>query len=484
VGAQLAFLICGIGIAGLFFLDRDKSVRNSAALWLPVIWLWIAGSRSPSSWFMSGPSSGDILASTLEGNPYDAAIYEALIVAGLVVLFLRKKKTNTLLKASAPILVYFLYCLLSTAWSPFHEASFKRWIKAVGDLIMVLIVMTDAHPVAALRRLYSRVGFILFPLSVVLIRYTDLGRAYDADGTPTNTGVTTNKNTLGLILFVISLGVLWNIRALLMDKKAPNRARRLVAQCTLMAFGVALLQMAHSATSIFCFALGGGLLLASSLRGIRTRPSRVHALCVGILIVGALTLLFGGGSAVTSTMGRSSDFSGRVEIWRAAIASADSPLLGTGFESFWNANAHKVALLLSYYWNISNLNSAHNGYLQIYLDLGGVGLCLLLIILISGYFRAAKAFQVDREVGCLMLAYIVTCAFYSITEAGFRILTPSWIFLLVAVVSSTAVAMGRFGFEKPKARVSRGRKELTANADEPIPEDQMFPAVQRSTNTF
>ena len=54
MGAPLSLLICSIGVLGLFFLDRDNSVRNSNALWLPVIWLWIAGSRPVSSWFGGG----------------------------------------------------------------------------------------------------------------------------------------------------------------------------------------------------------------------------------------------------------------------------------------------------------------------------------------------------------------------------------------------------------------------------------------------
>jgi O-antigen ligase len=411
----------------------------------------------------------------------DAAVYEALIVSGIIVLFQRKRKTNALLKASGPVVIYFLYCLMSTAWSPYHGPSFKRWIKAVGDLVMVLIVMTDAHPIVALRRLYSRVGFILLPLSVVLIRYTDLGRAFDPEGTPMNTGVTTNKNTLGLMLFVVSLGAFWNVRALFLDKQAPSRTRRLVAQATLLACGIALLQMAHSATSVFCFVLGAGLILASGLRAIRKRPSRVHALCLGILIVGALTVSFGGGSAVTSTMGRSSDFSGRIDIWKAAIAAADSPLLGTGFESFWNTNAHKVAHILRNYWNVSNLNSAHNGYLQIYLDLGWVGVCLLSTIIVSGYLRAVKAFKRNGQLGCLTLAYIVTCAFYSITEAGFRILTPSWIFLLLAVTGATSVNIGLLGGEKakmPAPRASEGPGSVAVA--ESIPKEQFAYAGRRS----
>ncbi len=50
-----------------------------------------------------------------------------------------------------------------------------------------------------------------------------------------------------------------------------------------------------------------------------------------------------------------------------------------------------------------------------------------------------------------MLAYIATATFYSLTEAGFRMLTQSWIFLLLALVSASGVVCGLYGGEAPKA---------------------------------
>jgi exopolysaccharide production protein ExoQ len=485
MGTPLAFLICSIGIAGLFFLDRDKSSRVSWALWLPVIWLWIAGSRGVSSWF--GPSDGPGgLAATLDGSPMDAAVFEVLIFAGVIVLFQRKNRVNALLKASGPLIIYFVYCLMSVAWSPFPDPSFKRWIKAIGDLVMVLVVVTEVQPIAALRRLFSRLGFVLFPASILLIRYTDLGRAFDNDGTPMNTGVTTNKNSLGLIVYLVSLGALWSVRALLMDKKAPNRSRRLVAQCTMLTFGIVLLQMAHSATSVACFILGGGLMLTTGLRAMRMRPARVHALCLGIVLAGGGAMLFGGGSALSSALGRGQGLSGRSDIWKSAIAAADNPLIGTGFESFWNANAHKVAhsLKLLGFLDMSNLVSAHDGYLEVYLDLGLIGLCLIVFVLISGYRRAGKAFRRDYEVGSLILAYLVTGIFYNITEAGFRLLSPSWIFLLLAMVCANGVAVGLYGGEeKPKILASRAHTTgRMAGIDALMPEDEIAYAAR--VNSF
>src|ERR1700690_486228 len=99
MNASLALLIFSVGIAGLFYLDRDKSIRTSKALWLPVAWLWIAGSRPVSSWFGVSVYEGGI-AATLDGSPMDAAIFEVLIVAGLIALFQRRDRTIVLLKTS------------------------------------------------------------------------------------------------------------------------------------------------------------------------------------------------------------------------------------------------------------------------------------------------------------------------------------------------------------------------------------------------
>jgi exopolysaccharide production protein ExoQ len=469
---SLASLICASGIAGLFYLDRSSSPRTSKALWLPVMWICIVGSRPVSGWLGLSPTGGNM---QLDGSPLDAAAFGVLLATATVVLISRGRRTRAFVTANWPILIYFFYSLISAAWSYYPDVSFKRWIKAIGDLAMVLIIVTDGQPIAAFRRLISRVGFLLLPTSILLIKYYDnLGRGYTPDGAPENTGVTTNKNSLGLIVFLVSLGALWSVRTLLIDKGAPNRTRRLVAQGVLLTFGVVLLQMAHSATSVACFILGGGLMLLTTRRAIRKRPGSVYALCLAIVLAGGLAMLFGGGSVVSNALGRGEGLSGRTEIWAAVIGAAGNPLIGTGFESFWiSPNVQKVWRSLAGWWHPEGLNEAHNGYLEVYLNLGWIGVFLIVIILISGYRYAGKAFRRDPEFGGLMLAYIATGTFYSTTEAGFRMLNPSWIFLLFAVVSSSGVVLGFFGGEASQTIASRrtpmsrtpARNELIADKE-------------------
>ncbi|PYV73896.1 MAG: hypothetical protein DMG96_21780 [Acidobacteria bacterium] len=470
---SVASLICACVIAGLLYLDREKTVRTSRALWLPGLWIAIVGSRSLSEWLgLSSPDNAQ-----LDGSPVDAAAFGFLLAVAIVVLIRRKNATWTLLLANWQILIYFLYCLTSVAWSYHPDVSFKRWIKAIGDLAMVLVIATDSQPVAAIRRVVSRVGFLLLPTSVLFIRYYgDLGRGYTSEGFPMNTGVTTDKNALGLIVLMVSLVVWWNVRLLLIHKDEPNRGRRLLAQGILLAFGLALFWMAQCSTGKACFILGSFLIVASNLRAIRKRPKRVHVLCLTILLVAGGTLLFGGQAEVVNALGRQSNMSGRTDIWAAVIPAVPNSIVGAGFESFWispNVRIFQRTLLnLGWYPSLVEvLNEAHDGYIEIYLSLGWIGVCLIALILIGGYRRAYKAFQRDPELGSLFLAFVAVGMVYNVTEAGFRMLNPAWIFLLLAIVSASGVAVGFFGGEKPKSSVSRsGTLSGTAVSNKIVPE--------------
>jgi len=437
---SLASLVYACGIAGLFYLDRDKSIRTSKALWLPVIYLWILGSRPISIWLGMAHPTGDV---QLDGSPVDAAFFGILLIASVCVLVHRGRRTVTFLSANGPILIYFLFCFLSIIWSDFHLVASKRLIKSTGDLVMILIVVTDKQPVAAIRRLFSRTGFILIPVSILFIKYYPyLGRGYDRwTGAQWALGVTLNKNILGVVTFVLALGAVWRVLSLLSpDEKLPDRNRHLLAQGALLALGISLLITANSATANACFALGTGLMVATRLRLVRHNPAAVHLLVILLVMAASSLILFGGRATAAAALGRNATLTGRTEIWEAVIPMAPNPLVGAGFESFWlspSVNQRAAELFPGL-----PLNEAHNGYIEVYLELGWIGLLLIGLILIDGYRRSVKAFRSAPGLGGLMIAYVLSAMVYNITEAGFRMLHPMWIFLLFAVVEASSIAAG------------------------------------------
>jgi O-antigen ligase len=132
-------------------------------------------------------------------------------------------------------------------------------------------------------------------------------------------------------------------------------------------------------------------------------------------------------------MGRNPTLTGRTDIWKEILPFAGNPLFGTGFESFW------LGERLEGIWEIRRgLQEAHNGYLEVYLNLGWVGVVLLGLVMVTGYRNIMGTLRQDPEVGRLKIAYFGAAVVYSLTEAGFRPMAPIWIFFLMSRINDPA----------------------------------------------
>ena len=146
----------------------------------------------------------------IDGSPLDRNVLTVLLILGLVVLSKRTRQVRAILASNPIIVIFFIYCLISLLWADYPFVVFKRWIRSVGDVVMVLVIITDPNWVDALKRLFTRVGYLVIPLSVLLIRfYPSLGRFYSRGGVPEWTGVGTDKNALGMICMIFGVSLLW-----------------------------------------------------------------------------------------------------------------------------------------------------------------------------------------------------------------------------------------------------------------------------------
>jgi O-antigen ligase len=283
----------------------------------------------------------------------------------------------------------------------------------------------------AIKRIITRIAFILMPLSVLLITYyPSIGRTYSLeDGYVTNIGVTTNKNMLGVICLVAGLGCVWLFIKALHERRRRNRQ--------LLALGAALVTiawvfvLADSMTPLFCFLMGSMLIIMVNLPGTR-KPSNVHIAVAAMMFAAALVFVFPEiFTAIIHAFGRNSTLTGRTDLWKALTAMDTHPWFGTGFESFWLGNR------LEYLWSMFpwQPNEAHNGYLEVYLNLGWVGVILLANVLVVGYRHLIDVYRRDPMAGSLRLAYFAAAAAYNFAEAGFRMLDPMWIFLLLVIIA-------------------------------------------------
>lgn len=425
---HVATLAFGIGILGLFALERDRTVRTSKALWIPTAWVLIASSRFVSQWISPGPASLTTR-QQIEGSPLDRAILTGILLLGVIVLTCRGRRVIEVLRKNGPILLFFGYCAASVLWSDYPGVAFKRWIKTVGCVVMILVVLTDRERTAAVKRLLARVSFLLIPISILLIEYyPSLGREYSIrTGAFAYTGVTLNKNEFGMLCLIVGLASVWRLVYILRDRF--HRSRRLVAHGAMLLTVLWLLIVANSATSLAAFLVGSAFIVLANLRG-KVRPAHIHALA-GVAVCAALfVVLFPEAhTSIIHALGRNTTLSGRTALWKALIDMKINPWLGTGFASFWMGNR------LDQLWSIFSWqpNEAHNGYLGVYLNLGWVGVSLLAVLLATGYRNIVALIRRDPEMGSIMLGIFAVAVVYNLTEEAFRLMDPIWIFFLMAI---------------------------------------------------
>jgi O-antigen ligase len=438
---EIATFIFAVGILGLFWLDRDRRGKVSYALSIPLLWLLTEESRAVSGWFETETASASP-DQYLDGSPVDRVFYLILLSAGIVVLLTRYKRLSEILRRNLPILLFFGYCALSIFWSDYPEVSFKRWTKAIADLVMILVVLTEVNQLAAIKRLLAWTAFILVPLSILFIKYyPDLGRGYlPWVWTPVNVGVTTNKNTLGMVTMILGFGSLWRfLQEFTLNKGKRRRwTKPMFAHAAILVMVAWLLWAANSATSLSCFVMGSALMIATSIFRFARGPKAIHMM-VALMLIGSFTALFLDlGSGLVETLGRDPTLTGRTEIWKLVLPMVPNQFLGAGFESFWLGK--RLEKIWSIYW--WHPNEAHNGYFEVYLNLGAVGIACLGLLIVTGYRRVVAAVQRNSS-NSIWLVYLVTALTYNFTEAGFRILHPVWFFFLFSAIVAGEVLRTR-----------------------------------------
>lgn len=426
----IATIVCIAFIGWLFALDRDREVPASVALWIPTIWLLINGSRSVSEWLH--PSSEIPLSLQYsQGNPLDAAIFGALILAGILVLNFRFRRAAEVLRQNLPMVLFFCYCGLSIFWSDYQFIALKRYFKALGDLVMVLVMLTDPQPLYAIKRVFARMTFILIPVSVLLILfYPARGTAFDpVDRVTMYVGVTTFKNLLGMTCLVCGLSSLWSFMGAWEDRQMARRSKHLLAHGLMALTALALILRCNSMTSFSCYLLAAGAMVMSTRPWTLRKPRRIHWVVATTLLIPLFSVFIDSG--LVHILGRKPNLTDRTVIWRAVLSMHTNPFVGTGFESFW-LGSHLQSV-----WDLSvhGIQEAHNGYIEIYINLGWIGEFFLFAMIVAAYPRILVALRRVPRLGQLGVGFFTAGLIYSLAEAGFRMMNPIWIAFLLGIAS-------------------------------------------------
>lgn len=416
----VATLLC-LGFILWLLRRSSKTVPSHAVgLWVPTVWIGIMISKPVTYWIYPMAARGDELQSqsALDGSQIERTVLTLLICAGLGVLLSRRVDWAAVLRQSPVIWLFYVYALLSVAWSPYPSVTLKRIIRDLGDVLMILIILTEPYPLDALKRVFVRCTLVLVPLSVLFIKYyPEIGRYYHRwTYQVAYAGVTTNKNSLGLLALVGALFLYWHIAD---SGKSLTRWQRLVKagpEVGVFLLCMWLLNIANSATAVACFVLGILVLISSRTLFIGASVKATVSAIALVVSLGVVALAASDLRAlVTQGLGRRPDLTERTDIWAGALALPINPLFGAGFSSVW-LTSEGLALKD----RIGGLAHAHNGYLETYLNGGFVGLALLIGILSLAAVQAGRHLFAKTAAGAFYVAVVLAGVVYNFTEVTFN----------------------------------------------------------------
>jgi exopolysaccharide production protein ExoQ len=429
----LLLLLTFLFIGFLVLRDHQREPGVPPWLWIPLVWVLIVGSRPVAFWLDVGLAAQDIV-DIESGNPIDRVVYLALIAGGVFAIMGRRQVARSwyILKKNPWVVLFFCYCALSISWSDYSFVALKRWIKEIGNLLMVLIIMTaPGHP-EPLKWVLRRCAYVLVPLSVTLIKYfPEYSKYYDPwTGYAYYIGVTTSKNMLGILCLILGLFFTWEIITKWRTKKDP-------VDFILLGMIVWLLYRSESMTSMLVLAFGIGLLILFHVLGERALEVEGYVILMPVFfaILDAFFEFEISGTLI-EMLGRDRTLTGRTEIWEAVIRLVPNALIGSGYESFWLGE--RLAKLWATFWY--HPNQSHNGYLEIYLNLGWIGIILFAGMVVTAYLHSRQVMAVQFEYGSFRIVFWLTALMLNMTEAVFKGGSVIWILFLI-------VAMDRVGMD-------------------------------------
>ncbi len=435
---ELALLLCTIFVLFLLRLERKQSPEVSHALWVPTVWMLVIASKPLAIWF--GTVGG-----TESESPLDQIFLSGLLCFGLYVLFRRRFNWSGAVKENSWLMLLIGYMLVSILWSDIPLISFKRWIRELIAVVMAFLVASEPSPRQAVQTVIRRTVYILVPFSPVLIKYfPQYGRQYAPwSGKEMWTGVTMQKNDLGRLCLIGAFFLIWTLVRRWKRRDVPVGKYQTRVDVFLLIVTFWLLKGppgAYSATAIAALAVGLAIfagLLWMEKGGMHLGANTLTIMMALVMVYGVAALMLGGlGSGeLSATLGRDATLTGRTEAWGRLLSSAmRQPILGGGFGSMWTPRTRAVY----------NISEGHSGYLDVLLELGFVGLCLVSMYLLSCLRRAHRELSHDFCWGILWICYLMMAALHNITETSFNSLASQLtaVLLFLAVSSSEPNSYG------------------------------------------
>jgi O-antigen ligase len=265
--------------------------------------------------------------------------------------------------------------LLSSSWAGMADLSLRKSIGLLGTTLFGIALAVRFSFQDQLRML----SWLFRVIAVLSLAWIVLLPSYGISAEGEWMGVFDYKNAMGSVMG-LSLLVEWQLQA-------DGRLAKVLKILAMLLYAVLLLKSDSITPAV---ALVGAVILLEIYKfaALRLRIPLYAVFLITIALVSAgITLVIVNGDSVMGSVGRSSNLTGRTEIWSLVISFIpEKPIFGYGYAGFW-LGASPESFVIDRIMR-GPVQYSHNGYLEMLLTLGVIGLLLSLVLIGTGMKRA------------------------------------------------------------------------------------------------
>ncbi len=370
----------------------------------------------------------DWAAETSEGNLFNQLMWIGLAALATIAVVRAPSRLTRIVAPLWPLVALVALCVVSTVWSDYPDAAFRRSAQAglVFYCFLVGVVYSSSIQRVVLSCYLIFWTLLLFNLAIVPAPWAfDLAGAFR--------GIFGHKNGVGA---VAALALLFGLAII---RQQNGRVAKLLCCFYILAWGVLLL-LSHSKTSMALSVIApiSFLILNTASRFFRINVGALLIFGIGMAALAIGLLSYGAGYKAASIVGSltgDASFTGRDVIWEFMLEHISGRwLLGHGFGSFWGVGFESPNMQ-SVVFFIRLLNQGHNGYLDLLVSLGVVGLVLFLVQILKTGVQSEVARYKSPAFFQLIWTVLIFSLIHNVTESSLlRGFSPVWVFTLIPLL--------------------------------------------------
>jgi O-antigen ligase len=345
--------------------------------------------------------------------------------------------------------------VFSFIWSDFPDLSQKAGIKTLYTTLFGLYLASRF----SLKEQLRIIAWALLIAAVFSLLYTLAFRGAGIEqGTHNGSwrGPLIHKNHFGRLMVVSSL-------VCLLAAFNSGRYRYLMwAGCGL---SVALLVLSDSGTGLIVFLTL--VVLLPFYRALRLSDSLAIPFFITLITVAGGIALWAGTNwnDLLFSYGKDPTLSGRTDIWDAVIERLwQRPWLGYGYHGFWEEKGESIYVFRAVHYLVYQ---AHNGFLNVAIELGLLGLFCYLVSTLFTYIRAIKWVRSDKTSAELWpITYVTFLLMFNYTETtSVEQNSIFWVLFVAISLSLKRVKWVKLGEESE----IREKKDLVEQGEKGFP---------------